>query len=120
MSDIDLKGKKVILFDDMIDSGGSTIKASENLKKEGVGDIYACSPHAIMSGDAKERLKKAGLKVIVSNSIPIFDKKKYKNIEVISLGIMGAEAIYGLITGEGLTQNLFVYENYKKLVKDLL
>lgn len=120
MSDVDLKGKNIIIFDDIIDSGGSIIKSAENLWAEGAANIYACCAHPVLSQNAKQNLKEAGINIIASNSIPIFDKEKYDNIEIISLAPMGATAFYGIITGEGLTENLFVYDNYKKIVQNSL
>lgn len=114
MSDVDLKGKHALLFDDIIDSGGSIIKAAENLKKEGVEKIYACCPHPVFSQNAAEKLEKEDIEVFDTNSII---HKKYDHITTISLGRIGAEAIYGIYTGKGLSKNLFNYKNYKKLVK---
>lgn len=114
MSDVDLKGKSAILFDDIIDSGGSIIKAAENLREEGIEKIYACCPHPVFSENAAEKLANAEIEVIVTNSII---HKKYDHVKVISLGRIGAEAIYQIYTGGSLSTNLFDYENYKKLVK---
>lgn len=115
MSDVDLKGKHAIVFDDIIDSGGSIIKATENLKKEGIEKVYACCAHPVFSGDAAEKLEKAEIETIVTNSILL--DKEYPLIKVISLGRIGAEAIYGIYTGKGLSENLFNYKNYKKLLE---
>lgn len=117
MSDVDLKGKHVILFDDMIDSGGSIVKAAENLRKEGITKVYACCAHPVFSENAANKLAKADIEVVVTNSI-ILDKE-YPNVKVISLGKIGAAAIYGIYTGKGLSENLFNYKNYKKLVQKL-
>ncbi len=115
MSDVDLKGKYAIIFDDLIDSGGSIIKAAENLRSEGVEKVYACAPHAVFSNNAADKLAKNNIEVIVTNSILL--DKEYPNVKVISLGRIGAEAIFGIYTGKGLSKNLFNYENYKKLIQ---
>ena len=118
MSDVDLKGKYAILFDDIIDSGGSIIKAAENLKNEGIKKVYACCAHPVFSENAAEKLADAGIEVIVTNSILL--DKEYPNVKVISLGRIGAEAIYEIYTGGSLSTNLFNYNNYKKLLKQSL
>lgn len=115
MNDVDLKGKSAILFDDMIDSGGSIIKAKQNLINEGVEKVYACCAHPIFSENAAEKLGKEGIEVVITNSILL--DKEYPHIRVLSLGRIGAEAIYGIYTGKGISQDLFNYQNYKKLVK---
>jgi len=117
MTDVDLKGKHAILFDDIIDSGGSIIKAAENLRNEGIEKVYACCPHPVFSDNAPVKLAEEGIEVITTNSILL--DKPYPNVKVISLGKVGAIAIHGIYTGEGLTENLFNYDNYKKLVKKL-
>ena len=115
MSDVDLKGKDALIFDDIIDSGGSLIKAAENLRKEGIEKVYACCAHPVFSENAAEKLEKEEIDVVVTNSILL--DKEYPNVKVISLGRISAEAIYGIYTGEGLSENLFNYKNYKKLLK---
>lgn len=66
-----IKGRDIILLDDMISSGESIIKASEFLKKRKCGKIFVACTHAVLVGDAKKRIKKAGVRKIVStNTIP--------------------------------------------------
>lgn len=115
MSDVDLKGKRAIIFDDIIDSGSSIIKAAENLRKEGIIKTYACCAHPVFSENAAEKLGAEGLELIVTNSILL--PKEYSHVKVISLGRIGAEAIHGIYTGQGISKNLFDYKNYKQLVK---
>lgn len=67
----DVTHKDVILVDDMISTGGSIVKACEVLKKNGAAKVYAMCAHALLIGDALQRIKKAGVEeIIASNSIP--------------------------------------------------
>ncbi|HXU94808.1 MAG TPA: ribose-phosphate diphosphokinase [Candidatus Nitrosotalea sp.] len=67
----EVKGRDLILVDDMISTGGSIIKASQYLKKQKCGKVYACCTHALLIGDAEKKLRKAGVtKIISTNSIP--------------------------------------------------
>ena len=69
--DIELSGRDIILIDDMISSGGSIIKATEVLRKNGAGNIYAMCAHALLIGDASSRIIQAGVRdIIATNSIP--------------------------------------------------
>jgi ribose-phosphate pyrophosphokinase len=52
----DVKGKDVIIVDDMIDTGGTLVEAATTLKKHGAGKIYAFATHGIFSDPAAERL----------------------------------------------------------------
>jgi ribose-phosphate pyrophosphokinase len=67
----EVKGRDVILVDDMISTGCSIEKAAQFLKKQKCGRIYASCTHALLIGDAEKRIRKAGVSKIVStNTIP--------------------------------------------------
>ncbi len=69
--DINVSGRDVILIDDIISSGGSIIKAAELLRKKGASKVYAMCAHALLIGDAAQRVMAAGVQDIIStNSIP--------------------------------------------------
>jgi ribose-phosphate pyrophosphokinase len=69
--DIDISGRDAILIDDIISSGGSIIKASEVLRSLEVGDIYVMCAHALLIGNAAQKIKSAGVHDIIStNSVP--------------------------------------------------
>jgi ribose-phosphate pyrophosphokinase len=70
--DSDITNRDVILVDDMISSGGSIIKACEVLKKNKCRKIYAMCAHALLVGDALQRIKDIGIveDIIATNSIP--------------------------------------------------
>lgn len=83
-----IKGKNVILFDDMVDTGGTIIKAKEKLILMGAKKIILAAVHPVLSGNAKEKLEKANFfKIFFSNSVPINDcsNKLMKNLEIIDL-----------------------------------
>lgn len=75
----EVKGRDLIIVDDMISTGGSIMKAAQYLKKQKCGKIYACCTHALLIGDAEKKLKKAGVtKIISTNSIPC----KTNNVDI--------------------------------------
>lgn len=89
--DVDLKGKDVILVDDMITSGGTMVPCAEFALKKGARRVTAAAFHLLMVGDAREKLKKAGIsRVIGTNTVP------YKDGSVIDI----TEAIAAVI-GKG-------------------
>jgi ribose-phosphate pyrophosphokinase len=66
-----VKGRDLILVDDMISTGGSIVKAAEFLKKQKCRNIYAACTHALLIGDAEKRIRKAGVaKIVSTNTIP--------------------------------------------------
>lgn len=91
----DVKGKHAVLVDDIVATAGSLVEAVAILKKEGVKDVYAAVSHGILSGPAIERLRKCqGLKeLVMTNSIPLTKKKRIKNITVVSVASLLADAI---------------------------
>lgn len=67
----EIKGRDVILVDDMISTGGSIVKAAEFLKRQRCGRIFASCTHALLIGDAEKKIRKAGVtKIISTNTIP--------------------------------------------------
>ena len=84
----EVEGRTCIIYDDMIDTGGSVIAAQEALLKAGANkEIYLAATHPIFSGPAQERLSKANFKeVVVTNSLPISEEKEFAGLVQINLG----------------------------------
>ena len=83
-----VKGKTCVIVDDIIDSGGTIVNAVEALKKEGAIEVYVFITHAVLSGEAVEKIKKSQRlrNLIITDSID--NSKKIKNnnkIEVLSI-----------------------------------
>jgi len=90
----DVKGKNVIIPDDMIATGGTLVQAAKFLKAKGAKKIYACMTHGIFSGQAVEKINDSEiLEVVVSNTIPQAEREKVKKIKVLSVGKLFGEAI---------------------------
>lgn len=105
----DVKGKTCIIYDDMVDTAGSVCNAKEALVKAGAHkDVYLAATHAVLSGEAVERLNKAKFKqILFTDSIPL-PKVPPKNVHVLGLANMLAEIIKRIESGEsvsGLYQN---------------
>ncbi|OIO23470.1 hypothetical protein AUJ65_03565 [Candidatus Micrarchaeota archaeon CG1_02_51_15] len=83
----DVRGKTVVLLDDMIDSGSSMLPPSSALKEKGAKKVIACATHAIFSGNAVEKLEAARDldEVIVTDSVPVQEGGKIKVIELAHL-----------------------------------
>jgi len=91
----DVKGKTCIIVDDIIDSGGTIINAVDALKKNGATEVYVFITHAVLSGDAVNKIKKSKIKkLIITDTIDNYNKIKNNNkIEVLSISSLMAEAI---------------------------
>lgn len=89
-----VKGKKAIIVDDMIDTAFKLTIAAEALKKAGATDVYAIATHAVFSGNAQQRLQDSEIeKVIVTDSINISKADQFEKLEVVSVGDLFGEAI---------------------------
>jgi len=88
-----VKGKNVILVDDMISTGGSISKAAQLLKEEGAKQIHISTTHPVLCGPALERLDMAPVEqVVVTDTIPL-DGKVSDKLHVVSIAPLLAKAI---------------------------
>lgn len=90
----DVAGKKVIMIDDIIDTGGSLSNGAKALIGLGATEVYACCTHAVLSGNAIETIQNSVIKqLVVLNTIPVSEEKRIDKIKVISVAPVFAEAI---------------------------
>jgi len=91
----DVTGKRVILFDDMVDTGGSLCGAAKALiEVGGATEVYACASHGVLSGQAVERIENSVMKeVIFLDTVPARPENKCDKIKYLSVARMFAEAI---------------------------
>lgn len=91
----DVKGKTAVLVDDMIDTAGTISEGARLLRAEGARQVYACATHAVFSPPAVERLS-GGLfeEVIVTNTIPIAEDRRFPQLTILSVASLLGEAIW--------------------------
>jgi len=90
-----VQNKECIIVDDIIDSGGTIVNAVDALIKEGAKSVYVFVTHAVLSGEAINKIKKSKInKLIITDSIDNTKKIKSVNkIQVLSIAPLMAEAI---------------------------
>jgi ribose-phosphate pyrophosphokinase len=90
----DVEGKICVLIDDLIDSGGSVVAAAAEMTARGAQEVYACCTHAVLSGEAINRINDSPIKeLIVTDTIPIAPERLVPKITVLSVASVCAQAI---------------------------
>lgn len=90
----DVRGKRAILVDDMIDTGGTIVNAASALADIGATEIYACCTHGVLSGPAIDRIRTSCIKELVTlNTVPLTKEKRINKITQLSVAEVFAEAI---------------------------
>ena len=90
----DVLKKRVILIDDLIDTGGTIVNAANALMDMGAVEVYACCTHGVLSGSACERIENSSIKeMLMLNTIPLPKDKPVNKIKSLSVAAIFAEAI---------------------------
>jgi ribose-phosphate pyrophosphokinase len=97
----EIKGKDVILIDDMIDTAGTMVQGAKALKDAGANSVMACCTHPVLSGPAFDRIQNGALdELVVANTIPM--AKGCKKIKMLSTAIMLGEVIRRVSNNESV------------------
>jgi len=90
----EVRDRVCVLVDDMIDTGGTVVKAADALLDAGAADVVIVATHAILSGPAVDRLKncRAG-EVIVTNTLPIPADRRFDKLTTLSIAPLISRAI---------------------------
>ena len=90
-----VKNKNCIIVDDIIDSGGTIVNAARALKEKGAKDVFVYITHAVLSGQAINKIEVSQIKKLITTDTIDNSKKisKSKKIEIISIAPMISEAM---------------------------
>ncbi len=97
----DVKGRDVVIVDDMVDTAGTLVQSAEALKENGALRVFAACTHPVLSGKAVERINNSSLeKLIVTNTIPLTNKSNITDkFVVLSVAELLGEAILRINKG---------------------
>lgn len=102
----DVKGRDVIITDDIIDTGGSLCRSADLVMENGARSVRAVITHPVMSGLAYENIEKSSLiELIVTDTIPL--KKECSKIKVLSVSTLLSRAIRNVVDNKSLSK-LFI------------
>jgi ribose-phosphate pyrophosphokinase len=91
----DIKGKNIIIFEDIVDTARTITKAAKILKRQKVGSIYVYAAHALLSGNALEKIKNSPIdKLFVTNTVPLNKKaKSFNKLKIIPIQLLIADQL---------------------------
>ncbi|MES0835240.1 MULTISPECIES: ribose-phosphate diphosphokinase [Nocardiopsidaceae] len=102
-----VKDRVCVLVDDMIDTGGTIVKASEALFEQGARKVIVAATHGVLSGPAAERLQNSRIsEVIITNTLPVPEERAFEKLTQLSIAPLVARAISEVFT-DGSVTSLF-------------
>lgn len=103
----EVKGRNVIIVDDMVDTAGTLTKAADLMMEKGAISVRAITTHAILSGDAYNRIEKSSLKeLIVTDTIPL--KQTCSKIKVVSCAPLFADVMHKVHTNTSISDRFIM------------
>ena len=100
----DVEGRVCVVVDDMIDTGGTIVKAAETLFDNGAADVIVAATHGILSDPAAERLQNSRIsEVIITDTLPIIDSHMFPKLTVLSIAPILATAVNEVFTDGSVT-----------------
>ncbi len=102
-----VEGRTCIIVDDMIDTGATIVNAAEALFEQGAAKVIVTATHGVLSGPAVDLLKNSRIsEVIVCNTLPIMNEKRFDKLTVLSIAPLIARAISEVFS-DGSVTSLF-------------
>lgn len=99
----DVQGRTALIVDDEVDTGGTLVATAEIVIKYGAQSVFASATHAILSGNAVQKIEGAPLRELVfTDTIPIPPHKRLPNMTVLSVAPLLGEAIRRIHTGQSV------------------
>jgi ribose-phosphate pyrophosphokinase len=100
----EVDGRVCLLVDDMIDTGGTIVKAAEALKQAGATRVVVAATHAIFSDPAAELLQSSAIdSVVVTDTLPIPEEKRFPTLTILPIAPLIARAIYEVFDDGSVT-----------------
>jgi len=101
----DVRDRVCIVVDDMIDTGGTIVKAADTLFENGAAEVIVAATHGILSEPAAQRLQESRIsEVVVTNTLPIPTERQFEKLTILSIAPLLAQAIYEVFTDGSVTR----------------
>jgi ribose-phosphate pyrophosphokinase len=101
----DINGKTAILLDDMIDTAGTITQGAKALKERGAKEVFACCTHAVLSGNAIERLVDSSIdELVILDTINYYNENRPEKITELSVAKVFAESIRRIYNNDSISR----------------
>jgi ribose-phosphate pyrophosphokinase len=111
----DVRDRRCVVVDDMIDTGGTIANAAAALQRAGAADIVAVATHALFSPPARQRLDESAIsEVIVTDTLPLDPAGRPARLTVVSVAPMIAASIRAVFADQSVSE-IFHGENLESL-----
>jgi len=98
-----VRGRRAIIVDDEIDTGGTLVETSKALEREGALEIFGCTTHGVLSEPSIDRIRESALKeVVITDTIPLPATSRLDKIKVLSVAPLIGEAITRIHQGKSV------------------
>ena len=99
----EVRGKRAIVVDDEIDTGGTMVETVRALEREGALEMYGCATHGVLSDPAIDRIRDSALlEVVITDTIPLLASRQLDKIKVLSVAPLVGEAVTRIHRGESV------------------
>jgi len=100
----DVKNRIALIYDDMLDTGGTMVDAAESIQDKGAKEIYTCIVHPLLSRNAPERVSKSCIKeLVVTDTIELTPEKKIEKLKILSVANLLGKAIMRIHRSESIS-----------------
>jgi len=107
----DVAGKRVLMIDDIIATGGTLVNAAERLVEDGATEVRAAATHGEFSGDAYEKIEDSVIReVVVTDTLPLKSGRPRSKIKTLTIAPILASTIKNVFTDESVSE-VFMGEN---------
>jgi len=100
----EVKGKTALIYDDMLDTGGTIVEGARAIAEQGAKEVFACIVHPLFSGNASQRIVESCIKeLVITDTIVLASKIKNDKLKILSVAGLLGEAILRIHNDESIS-----------------
>ena len=100
----DVKGKTALIYDDMLDTGGTMVEGAQAIIEHGAKEVYACVVHPLLSRNATQKISESFIKeLVVTDTIKLSPERMVDKIKILSVAGLLGEAILRIHNAESIS-----------------